>query len=80
MTRMTRGTSTSTSSIRLPVVALYGSVLIVGCAADDLCLQLSLLGLSKSTCLFHSLRPLAHPSVTPLTLWTFKVLSVAVQV
>jgi hypothetical protein len=37
-------------------------------AADDLCLQLGLLGLSNSTCLFHSLRPLARPSVTSLTL------------
>jgi hypothetical protein len=49
-------------------------------AADNLCLQLGLLGLSNSTRLFHSLRPLAHPSVTPLTLWILKVLSVAVQV
>jgi hypothetical protein len=49
-------------------------------AADDLCLQLSLLGLSESICLFHPLWPLAHPSVTSLTLWIFKVLSVAVQV
>jgi hypothetical protein len=49
-------------------------------AADDLCLQLGLLGLSKSTRLFHSLQPLAHPSVTSLTLWILKVLSVAVQV
>jgi hypothetical protein len=32
-------------------------------AADNLCLQLGLLGLSKSTCLFHPLRPLARPSV-----------------
>jgi hypothetical protein len=38
-------------------------------AADDLCLQLGLLGLSNSTRLFHSLRPLARPSVTSLTLW-----------
>jgi hypothetical protein len=49
-------------------------------AADDLCLQLGLLGLSNSTRLFHSLRPLAHPSVTSLTLWILEVLSVAVQV
>jgi hypothetical protein len=49
-------------------------------AADDLCLQLGLLGLSNSTCLFHSLRPLARPSVTSLTLWILEVLSVAVQV
>jgi hypothetical protein len=49
-------------------------------AADDLCLQLGLLGLSNSTCLFHSLWPLACPSVTSLTLWILKVLSVAVQV
>jgi hypothetical protein len=49
-------------------------------AADDLCLQLGLLGLSNSTRLFHSFRPLAHPSVTSLTLWILKVLSVAVQV
>jgi hypothetical protein len=33
-------------------------------AADDLCLQLGLLGLSESTRLFHPLWPLAHPSVT----------------
>jgi hypothetical protein len=38
-------------------------------AADDLCLQLGLLGLLNSTHLFHSLRPLARPSVTSLTLW-----------
>jgi hypothetical protein len=38
-------------------------------AADDLCLQLGLLGLSNPTRLFHSLRPLARPSVTSLTLW-----------
>jgi hypothetical protein len=49
-------------------------------AADNLCLQLGLLGLSNSTCLFHPLRPLAHPSVTSLTLWILEVLSVAVQV
>jgi hypothetical protein len=49
-------------------------------AADDLCLQLGLLGLSNSTRLSHSLRPLAHPSVTSLTLWILEVLSVAVQV
>jgi hypothetical protein len=49
-------------------------------AADDLCLQLGLLGLSESTCLFHSLWPLAHPSVMSFTLWIFEVLSVAVQV
>jgi hypothetical protein len=49
-------------------------------AADDLCLQLGLLGLSNPTRLFHSLWPLAHPSVTSLTLWILKVLSVAVQV
>jgi hypothetical protein len=34
-------------------------------AADDLCLQLGLLGLSESTCLFHPLWPLARPSVMP---------------
>jgi hypothetical protein len=33
-------------------------------AADDLCLQLGLLGLSESTRLFHPLWPLACPSVT----------------
>jgi hypothetical protein len=33
-------------------------------AVDDLCLQLGLLGLSESTCLFHPLWPLACPSVT----------------
>jgi hypothetical protein len=33
-------------------------------AVDNLCLQLGLLGLSKSTRLFHSLWPLARPSVT----------------
>jgi hypothetical protein len=49
-------------------------------AADDLCLQLGLLGLSKSTRLSHSLWPLARPSVTSLTLWIIEVLSVAVQV
>jgi hypothetical protein len=49
-------------------------------AADDLCLQLGLLGLSESTRLFHSLRPLACPSVTSLTLWILEVLSAAVQV
>jgi hypothetical protein len=49
-------------------------------AADDLCLQLGLLGLSNSTRLFHSLQPLAHPSVMSLTLWILEVLSVAVQV
>jgi hypothetical protein len=49
-------------------------------AADDLCLQLGLLGLSNSTRLFHSLWPLARPSVTSFTLWTLEVLSVAVQV
>jgi hypothetical protein len=49
-------------------------------AADNLCLQLGLLGFSNSTCLFHSLWPLAHPSVTSLTLWILKVLSAAVQV
>jgi hypothetical protein len=38
-------------------------------AADDLCLQLGLLGPSNSTHLFHSLQPSAHPSVTSLTLW-----------
>jgi hypothetical protein len=42
--------------------------------------KLGLLGLSKSTRLFHSLRPLARPSVTSLTLWILEVLSVAVQV
>jgi hypothetical protein len=49
-------------------------------AADDLCLQLGLLGLSESIHLFHSLWPLAHPSVTSLNLWIIKVLSAAVQV
>jgi hypothetical protein len=49
-------------------------------AADNLCLQLGLLGLLNSTCLFHSLWPLARPSVTSFTLWILKVLSVAVQV
>jgi hypothetical protein len=49
-------------------------------AADDLCLQLGLLGLSESIRLFHPLWPLARPSVTSLTLWIFEVLSVAVQV
>jgi hypothetical protein len=49
-------------------------------AVDDLCLQLGLLGLSNSIHLFHSLQPLACPSVTSLTLWILKVLSVAVQV
>jgi hypothetical protein len=49
-------------------------------AADDLCLQLGLLGLSNSIHLFHPLWPLARPSVTPLTLWILEVLSAAVQV
>jgi hypothetical protein len=49
-------------------------------AADNLCLQLGLLGLSKSIHLSHSLWPLAHPSVTTLTLWILDELSVAVQV
>jgi hypothetical protein len=49
-------------------------------AVDDLCLQLGLLGLSESIRLFHPLWPLAHLSVTSLTLWILKVLSVAVQV
>jgi hypothetical protein len=49
-------------------------------AADDLCLQLGLLGLSESIRLFHPLWPLAHPSVMSLTLWILEVLSVAVQV
>jgi hypothetical protein len=49
-------------------------------AADNLCLQLGLLGLSESIRLFHSLWPLAHPSVTSLTLWIIEVLSAAVQV
>jgi hypothetical protein len=49
-------------------------------AADNLCLQLGLLGLSESIRLFHPLWPLARPSVTSLTLWIFEVLSVAVQV
>jgi hypothetical protein len=49
-------------------------------AADNLCLQLGLLELSNSTRLFHSHRPLAHPSVMSLTLWILEVLSVAVQV
>jgi hypothetical protein len=34
-------------------------------AADGLCLQLGLLGLSESTRLFHPLWPLARPSVMP---------------
>jgi hypothetical protein len=49
-------------------------------AADNLCLQLGLLGLLNSTHLFHPLWPLARPSVTSFTLWTLIVLSVAVQV
>jgi hypothetical protein len=49
-------------------------------AADDLCLQLGLLGLLNSTCLFHPPWPLARPSVTTFTLWILLVLSVAVQV
>jgi hypothetical protein len=49
-------------------------------AADNLCLQLGLLGLSESIHLFHPLWPLARPSVMSLTLWIFEVLSVAVQV
>jgi hypothetical protein len=49
-------------------------------AADDFCLQLGLLGLSESIRLFHSLWPLAHPSVMSLTLWILDKLSVAVQV
>jgi hypothetical protein len=49
-------------------------------AADDLCLQLGLLGLSESIHLFHPLWPLAHPSVTTFTLWLLEVLFVAVQV
>jgi hypothetical protein len=49
-------------------------------AADDLCLQLGLLGSSESIRLSHSLWPLAHPSVMPLTLWIIEVLSAAVQV
>jgi hypothetical protein len=49
-------------------------------AADDLCLQLGLLGLSNSTRLIHPLWPLARPSVTSLTLWLLEVLFVAVQV
>jgi hypothetical protein len=49
-------------------------------AADNLCLQLDILGLSNSIRLFHSLQPLAHPSVMSLTLWIFEVLFVAVQV
>jgi hypothetical protein len=49
-------------------------------AADDLCLQLGLLGLSESTRLFHPLRPLARPSVTSFTLWILEVLFAAVQV
>jgi hypothetical protein len=49
-------------------------------AADDLYLQLGLLGLSNSIRLSHSLRPLARPSVMSLTLWILEVLSVAVQV
>jgi hypothetical protein len=49
-------------------------------AADDLCLQLGLLGLAESIRLFHPLWPLARPSVTSLTLWIIEVLSAAVQV
>jgi hypothetical protein len=49
-------------------------------AADDLCLQLGLLGLSNSTCLSHPLWPLALPSVMSFTMWFLMVLSVAVQV
>jgi hypothetical protein len=49
-------------------------------AADDLCLQLGLLGLSESIRLFHPLRPLACPSVMSFTLWIIEVLYVAVQV
>jgi hypothetical protein len=49
-------------------------------AADDLCLQLGLLGLLESTRLFHPLWPLARPSVMSLTLWIIKVLSEVVQV
>jgi hypothetical protein len=49
-------------------------------AADDLCLQLGLLGLLESICLFHPLWPLACPSVTTFTLWLLGVLFVAVQV
>jgi hypothetical protein len=49
-------------------------------AADDLCLQLGLLGLSNSTRLIHPLWPLARSSVTSLTLWLLEVLFVAVQV
>jgi hypothetical protein len=49
-------------------------------AADDLCLQLGLLGLLESTRLFHPLRPLARPSVTSFTLWILEVLFAAVQV
>jgi hypothetical protein len=49
-------------------------------AADDLCLQLGLLELSNPTRLFHSLWPLAYPSVMSFTLWILEVLSVAVQV
>jgi hypothetical protein len=48
-------------------------------AADNLCLQLGLLGLSESICLFHPLWPLARPSVMSLTLWILEVLFVAVQ-
>jgi hypothetical protein len=73
-------------------VALLLVLVVLGCpmwlltdmylrqAADDLCLQLGLLGLSESIRLFHPLWPLACPSVTSLTLWTFEVLSAAVQV
>jgi hypothetical protein len=49
-------------------------------AADDLCLQLGLLGLLESTHLFHPLWPLARPSVMSLTLWIIEVLSEVVQV
>jgi hypothetical protein len=49
-------------------------------AVDNLCLQLGLLGLSNPIRLFYPPWPLAHPSVTSLTLWILEVLSVAVQV
>jgi hypothetical protein len=49
-------------------------------AADNLCLQLGLLGLSESICLFHPLWPLACPSVMSSPCGTIEVLYAAVQV
>ena len=51
-------------------------------AADDLCLQLGLLGLLASKNLFISsiLFGLGPPKCDVFTLWTIKVLYVAVQV